>query len=346
MLKNRTVFILGAGTSSELGLPLGSELSKIIASKMGLRFDSAGFAESSRGDTDLFYAFADGLPERRIACRRAVESLHRGLLLTNSIDDFLNMHDMDEDIKAIGKATICKSIVEAEAKTSLFTHYGLPHNINLSLLSNTWYIKFFRHLCGGLKKSDADMLLENVAFINFNYDRCVEQFLRIAIENVFLLTPPEAKQIADKANIYHPYGYIGPLDASLDISPSLYFGYAGTDSHYISVYKNIRTYSEQVDTNSRLTGVFDALDNAAKIIFLGFSFHPQNMKLLGQRGIKEAKKVFATAFNMSDPSRDAIKKQILSCFDPDTKMNSSNIEVRNDLSASAFIDEYYKVIFK
>ena len=42
MFQSKTVFVLGAGASHELGLPLGSGLAKIISRKLNLRFEDTG----------------------------------------------------------------------------------------------------------------------------------------------------------------------------------------------------------------------------------------------------------------------------------------------------------------
>ena len=42
MLPFKTVFILGAGASKEVGLPTGSELKKLIAKNLDIEFDTLG----------------------------------------------------------------------------------------------------------------------------------------------------------------------------------------------------------------------------------------------------------------------------------------------------------------
>ena len=49
-----TVFVLGAGASKEVGLPIGSELTEEIATLLDLRMDSMGQREA--GDSAIYRA--------------------------------------------------------------------------------------------------------------------------------------------------------------------------------------------------------------------------------------------------------------------------------------------------
>ena len=44
-------------------------------------------------------------------------------------------------------------------------------------LTSTWYLRFFQLLYEDVVKSQIEQLFDNVSFIVFNYDRCVEFFL-------------------------------------------------------------------------------------------------------------------------------------------------------------------------
>jgi hypothetical protein len=53
MFNRQTLFILGAGSSYEAGLPVGKGLAKLIGAKMDIRFDF-GTTHVGSGDLDLF----------------------------------------------------------------------------------------------------------------------------------------------------------------------------------------------------------------------------------------------------------------------------------------------------
>ena len=61
MLREKTVFIVGAGASKEFGMPIGSELALSISKKLNVLFDDWG-RKVVDGDSDLF------LMSRKIGC--------------------------------------------------------------------------------------------------------------------------------------------------------------------------------------------------------------------------------------------------------------------------------------
>jgi len=95
MFRRDTVFIVGAGASSEVGLPVGSKLATLISDLMRFEFD---FGQMTKGDGEIFAAWDrhfldnDKLNEHMRAARR----LSDGIFLVKSIDDFLHIHEHDE----------------------------------------------------------------------------------------------------------------------------------------------------------------------------------------------------------------------------------------------------------
>lgn len=55
-------------------------------------------------------------------------------------------------------------------------------------------------------------IFRNISFIFFNYDRCIEFYLWIALQDYFNITSQEAaKLVQTKLKIIHPYGSLGPI---------------------------------------------------------------------------------------------------------------------------------------
>ena len=50
-MKQRTVFVVGAGASAEFGLPIGGELQSRIADMMNMKFDAW---QQVSGDSDIY----------------------------------------------------------------------------------------------------------------------------------------------------------------------------------------------------------------------------------------------------------------------------------------------------
>ena len=95
MFKRRTLFIVGAGASAEVGMPMGIEFAKRIAKLVDFKAAEPGLDQGD-GDTHFLGQF-----HRRYqalnAHRQAGWAIRDGVRLTHSIDDFLDMHS-DNDM--------------------------------------------------------------------------------------------------------------------------------------------------------------------------------------------------------------------------------------------------------
>src|SRR6266404_1399878 len=97
MLSRKTVFILGAGASKEAGLPIGSELITLIADKLNM---VDGFSQQPRREDHaiLLQALRKKYPQEISKYYEACRQIGKGVILSKSIDDFLNNHQHDEAI--------------------------------------------------------------------------------------------------------------------------------------------------------------------------------------------------------------------------------------------------------
>jgi hypothetical protein len=57
MFQNKTVFVVGAGASTEVGLPMGTQLKSIIAKKLNIKFKHGRDLES--GDREIVNALRE-----------------------------------------------------------------------------------------------------------------------------------------------------------------------------------------------------------------------------------------------------------------------------------------------
>ena len=108
MLKKNTVFVIGAGASKEFGLPVGTELAIAISDKLNIRFDDFQQKLVS-GDLDLFRNVSNSRDAG--VTQQAAWLIRDGIILANSIDDFLDVHRHDEEVVRYGKAAIVKCIL-------------------------------------------------------------------------------------------------------------------------------------------------------------------------------------------------------------------------------------------
>src|SRR5258705_12767622 len=113
MFKKRTLFVLGAGSSFELKIPVGLGLAKDIATRLDVRIGDHG-KNIGAGDHFLLGKFQNLYPQQFNQYLQAGWRIRDGLATAASIDDFLDMHSHDEMMQIIGKAAIVRSIMEAE----------------------------------------------------------------------------------------------------------------------------------------------------------------------------------------------------------------------------------------
>lgn len=312
MFSRPTVIIVGAGASYELGLPVGSDLKQTISSLLNITFPD-GWNQTT-GDhqiKDLVRARSQDRGERDWN-----PILHKCWLLRDalpgslSIDNLMDAHRSDEDIAFIGKLAITKAILAAERRSKLFREQG-QRELTFSDLDGTWLIPFFQIASEGVAKEDAPKMFENVTFIVFNYDRCIERFLPIALKLYYNLSDQDAAAIASSVKIVHPYGQVGAISrpSRLELVPF------GSDRYDLArVAQGIRTFSEGLHDPDQQTSITTAIEDASQLVFLGFAFHPLNMGLLATPSITSVRKIFATTIGMSEAAVRSVKASLFTAF--------------------------------
>lgn len=350
MLSRPTVIVIGAGASFELGLPVGSELKKSISALLNITFPD-GYNQKS-GD----YQIKELVKDRSIARNENDWNpiLHKCWLLRDalpgslSIDNLMDAHRTDEDITFIGKLAIAKAILAAERKSKLFRDIG-DREFTFADVADTWLVPFFQIASEGVARENAASIFENVTFIVFNYDRCVERFLPVALKLYYDLNDSEAAEIAGKVRIVHPYGQVGSIshaDSGLDYVPF------GSNRYDLSkVAEGIKTFSEGLHNPEQQATITDSIQRAAQVVFLGFAFHPLNMGLMASKSIPAMRKIFGTTVGLSEAAIRAIKASLFTTFHKrDTRMggikNALELDELNleGKTAHVFLTEYFRGI--
>ena len=215
MFRSKTVFILGAGASAEVGLPIGNELKKIIAQKIDIRFDYGQTQVS--GDGQIMQALWEHtmFPDRRRGdpnpYLHAAWKLRDALPQAISIDNLLDAYRADEPSETIGKLGIVRSILEAELASKIYYKPNQSERINFGTLDETWFAGFVKILTENVPRSDVEKIFDNVGILNFNYDRCIEHYLHESLENYYSLEANAVTDLIDRIQILHPYGSVGSL---------------------------------------------------------------------------------------------------------------------------------------
>lgn len=338
MFTRRTLFVLGAGSSFEAGLPLGTGLAKIIRHKMDIRFER--FVQPiGSGDHDLFAHIAHLHPQEADAFEQAAWRIGKGLGLAQSIDDFLDQHRSDKYLNHYGKTAIARAALEAERNSDLyFNSYNIhteKDEFDPDKFANTWFSRFIYMLGRGVPRENVGQIFDNVSFIIFNYDRCVEYFLENALKRLYNLNDQDAVAIVGKLRIIHPYGCVGSLR---DVP------FGTSRANYDAIARTIKTYTEQVADAEVINDLSAELDQAGCVIFLGFAYHSQNMRLLKPQKPLAAKPIYGTAFKMSDSDVEIVESQLAGFLDKGVKMQERRamIKIENKLQCFELFDYYAK----
>ena len=330
MFKRQTFFILGAGSSAEVGLPQGKKLAGMIGKKMDIRFEF-GNKQIGTGDLDLYTHLTNNLQRELEDYQNAAWLIRDGIGLVQSIDDFLDVHRSNSYVNLYGKAAIVKTVLEAERDSKLyFGGVSGIESLNLEGLSDTWFVKFMHMLARGVPKENASQIFDRVSFINFNYDRCVEHFLTNALQKLYGIQDSEAKSIVDNLHIIHPYGVVGNVP------------FGTTRANYATLVTGIKTYTEQIAAADICEQLQNEVDRAECIVTLGFAIHDQNMRIIRPGDPMSPKPVFGTACGMSDSDVEITSHQIDSWFHGRDTRTFRSIRLENKLTCADLFDFYAK----
>jgi hypothetical protein len=336
MFKRRTLFIVGAGASAEVEMPVGSQLAKTIGAKCDIRFER-GFHPTGIGDHALFGQFR-GARSNISGVQTAAWLIRDGIQLSSSIDDFLDLHRDNSEVILFGKSTIVKSILEAEQNSLLYFDRARETTIDFDKIAETWFVKFMKILARGQTLGNVAQILDNVSFIIFNYDRCLEYFLLHALQRLYGLDQSRAEEICNGLRVIHPYGVVGKLPSSGH--PGVPFG--ASSANCVALAPGIRTYTEQIADANEISFIHEEVGLAESIVFVGFAYHDQNMLLLTPKQPLEHKPVYGTAYGMSDDDTAVVKRQLASMFIQPMFVDTNSIAIKNDLTGAQLFDYFAK----
>ena len=346
MLNSKTTFVVGAGASNEAGLPTGRELTATIAGMIDIKFDHD--LTQISGDHVIYEALRehvrgeDGGDGDIYDYQQAGWFIRDAMPQASSIDSFIDTHQDNEKVKLCGKLAIVRSILAEERNSHLFFDDRNPDaKLNFESIEETWYNTFFQMLVVGCTKDNLRNLFNNVSFIIFNYDRCVEHFLFNAVQNFYGIEPSEAATLMQALPIFHPYGFVGELPWQADTN-STPFGSASRAGALLSHASKIKTYSERIEDEGAITTLHRLLIDAETIVFLGFAFHDENMKLMTSGAPNRLRRVFATARGISNSDCEVLREQIRDVFGKNE--DRIPIELRQGLSCYEIFDEYSRTL--
>jgi hypothetical protein len=294
MIKEKTVFILGAGASCPYGYPDGQKLGEEICSS----FVSDG----------INYYNSQGEHERHIyeismkhKAEQFVEKFEHSS--TKSIDLFLARNP---EFMLEGKEAIVFRIFAAE-RASVFRRKMANRN-------HDWYTYLFQKLTDEIvKKEDYIHLCDNdVSFITFNYDRSLEHFLYESLINAF--NSIDKTKIIEQLNqlrIIHVFDQVAGLDwqdLPGDSPGRIKYRYPVERLSVVKLASNLKIIYEE-NNNPELEECYKLIGNAKRIFFLGFGYSKENLEILKIPEIlNNEKNIYGTALNCTKNEIESIKE--------------------------------------
>lgn len=354
----RTVFVVGAGASAELNLPLGETLKDEIASALDISSNPSSSETPVRsatlGGLDLLlqskYPFDANPYATRDGYASACHAIRRSMSLAGSIDSFVESHAGNVHIEHSAKLAIASVIMGAECSSTLAGVTSTPNGPHFGRVRDSWLVPLFRLMVTGCASSAEDLKarLSKYAFVVFNYDRSLEHFMYLALQQHAQLTDRAAAEVVNSMNIFHPYGHLGPLPWQIRHEGEfvLDFGTKPDASSVFDAGQRLRTFSEGTEpSSSSVEDIRTHVALARQIVFLGFAFHDMNVEVLSSKGFSAVKGtnplVLGTAYRISEPNREHICSTLRECLGVPGR--ADEVELR-DLMCSEFLDEYSRVL--
>lgn len=340
MIKSKTVFVVGAGASKELHLPVGDELKRQLAEKLDIKFEYGNqlvggdrfIAEALRVLVNYGNEYNEYLHCGRNLCAAMPQAI--------SIDNYIDAHSDNGRVKLLGKLGIARAILSAEKSSRLYADPRSGGSLyDPAMIEKTWLLPFVQLLTEDVPKSRLENIFSNITFIVFNYDRCIEHLLSHALALYYSIPLTDAQSLVSHLNIVHPYGVVGKLPWQKGPGHPIEFG---NDQHngetLLAIADDLKTFSERVEEGGVLNAIRNSLAVAETIVFLGFAFYEQNMRLLSTAS--KMRRAYATAYGFSKRDAEVIRNQIHRVFERDE--TQLRVDVDNELRCAGLFHEFQK----
>ncbi len=312
MFRMPTTFIIGAGASAELNFPTGPTFLEQIADILDFRAQYDRLDSSERfSDLAIAYSRLHEIPNISSGdpFYDAATRVRTAAKVSRSIDNVIDQNDDDPLVEIVGKLAIAYRILEAEAESKLRPVEGSISTFDVASVKDTWLYPLAQMLTTDVRKSQVDQIFDNVTFITFNYDRSIEAFLPSVLMAAYGLDHEVAVGIALRAKIHHPYGQVGTLGWDGADNSEVPYGWLARD-RLGEISRELRTFSEKIQENEEISAMRLAIQEAETLVFLGFGFHRQNMRLLAPSHDIQARKIIASVYHEPSPAVETIEREI------------------------------------
>lgn len=192
-------------------------------------------------------------------------------------------------------------------------------------------------LTQGCEKDRIRERFQAISFIVFNYDRCIEHFLFHSLQNYYGVSAAEATDLLQALKVHHPYGQVGDLPWQVGDREGTPFGSDHEGPNLLSLAGRIKTFTERFEDEAARSEIHTLVLEAETVVFLGFAFHEENVRLIAPSPKGHVGRIFATAKGISVSDCQIAENQIRSDL-----TRADRIDFRNDLTCYELFGEYWR----
>lgn len=133
-----------------------------------------------------------------------------------------------------------------------------------------------------------------------------------------------------RKEFYHPYGVAGSLPWQDKDSP-FYFGFEPDGQQVLELSEKIKTFTENEDNEDEQQEIQIRVRGSERIIFIGFAFHPLNLKLLynlfGINVVKSSlNECLGSTFGISSANEEVVRNEPHKFFQPYSSLGKIKLE--------------------
>lgn len=278
----QTVFVLGAGSNTNYGFPLGIGLRDLVCRSLSGSQVRTPLLELGHSEADI-------------------ETLLNELRYSGytSVDVFL---EHNPDFLAIGKHAIAATLLPCEDERRLF-----PPEVDSN---NHWY----EYLINRMGVGTDEWTQNKLSVVTFNYDRSFEHYFNVVIGKRAKLSSAEAYKVFQQIPLVHVHGSLGNYPPSE--STGLAYGADVTADNVAAAAEQILVVSEVEDTLPTFAEAEKLLTAAERIYFLGFGFLAANVRRLRifdqpWRRIDTRPVIKGTTLGFTDPEWQHVEQNVL-----------------------------------
>jgi hypothetical protein len=283
VIRSKIVLVLGAGASCGYQYPVGRGLrNRIISNLQAGNYSSEIYSALNR-PTGAVESFRDLFLRSEIG----------------SIDEFLNHNP---DLAEIGKVAIAQALIPCEG--------GHKKSMNAPAEKAHLYEYLWHRLAEGSTKDTFNR--NNLKVITFNYDRSLEHYLHTAIGSTWRIEAEAAgKLLGEAVEIIHMHGRLAPFTWETDPRvPARAYGTSARPEQLKAEAAGLRIVHDTEQDVHNLRTAQQALLDADRVVFLGFSYHPLNMQRLAiEEKPADRQRLVGSVYGMTDSERGYISRR-------------------------------------